>query len=202
MIVGYARVSTQEQNIELQIYALNEAGCEIIFQEKRSGTDDSRPEFKNALNYVRKGDTFVVWKIDRLGRNALSMWKCIIELQEKGVTVKSLKESVDTSTLMGQVYITFLASIAQTERENISIRTKAGLDNARRKGRKLGRPFGISKTAKDKAKIIKALYDLGTHSVTDICKIARVSKPTYYSYLKMEQELEDIAKDKNNKNNK
>lgn len=188
MIVGYARVSTQEQNLEMQITDLKEAGCEVIFQEKRSGTDDHRIEFNKAIKYLRKDDIFVVWKIDRLGRNALSIWKCIIELQERGVTVKTLKESVDTSSIMGQVFINFLANIAQAERESISIRTKAGLENAKRKGRKLGRPTGLSKDARAKIIIVKALYDKGEHTVTEICKIVGISRPTYYTYLKFAQQ--------------
>lgn len=188
MIVGYARVSTQEQNLEMQITDLKEAGCEVIFQEKRSGTDDHRIEFNKAIKYLRKDDIFVVWKIDRLGRNALSIWKCIIELQERGVTVKTLKESVDTSSIMGQVFINFLANIAQAERESISIRTKAGLENAKRKGRKLGRPTGLSKDARAKIIIVKALYDKGEYTVTEICKIVGISRPTYYTYLKFAQQ--------------
>ena len=188
MIVGYARVSTQEQNLEMQITDLKEAGCEVIYQEKKSGTDDHRVEFNKAIKYLRKDDIFVVWKIDRLGRNALSIWKCIIELQERGVTVKTLKESVDTSTMMGQVFINFLANIAQAERESISMRTKAGLENAKRKGRRLGRPLGLSKDAKAKITIVKALYDKGEHTVTEICKIVGISRPTYYTYLKYAQE--------------
>lgn len=139
MIIGYARVSTQDQNPELQIDALEAAGCERIYQEKITGKTRQRPELDACLNALREGDTLLVWRLDRLGRSLKDLVEIVTSLEERGVGFRSLTESIDTTNTSGKLIFHIFGALAEFERNLISDRTKAGLAAARARGRKGGR---------------------------------------------------------------
>ncbi|ENP2198811.1 recombinase family protein [Salmonella enterica] len=141
--IGYIRVSTNDQNTDLQRNALISAECEQIFDDKMSGTKASRPGLKHALKRLQSGDTLVVWKLDRLGRSVKNLVILISELYERGIHFQSLTDSIDTSTPMGRFFFHVMSALAEMERELIVERTKAGLAAARAKGRTGGRPFAL-----------------------------------------------------------
>lgn len=183
-VIGYARVSTREQNLDLQMDALRDLKCSRIFFEKTSGVK-GRPELGKVLEYVRKGDTLVIWKLDRLGRSLLDLVTIINKLSEKGVNFVSIKDNIDTNTITGRFLFGLFATLAQFEREIIIQRTHAGLQAARERGRIGGRKKGLSKEAKAKAKIAKQLYESGDMKVNAICKTLNIgSKATLYRYLR------------------
>ena len=136
MLIGYARVSTGDQNLDLQLEALKKAGCEEIFKDAISGTRSKRPGLDKALELLRKDDTLVVWKLDRLGRSVKHLVNMVGELREKGVQFKSLTDSIDTGTPSGRFFFHVMASLAEMERELTVERTRAGLEAARKLGRK------------------------------------------------------------------
>lgn len=185
MKIGYARVSTNHQNLEVQKEALLKAGCKKIFEEKVSSRKE-RKELFNLINQLREGDTIIVWKLDRLGRTTLELIKLINEFNEKGIKFKSLNDSlIDTTTPNGKLVFSIFSALAEHEREIIRERTKAGLESARARGRKGGRPKGLSKDAKNKAAAAITLYNKG-ESVKDILKGLNISKATLYRYLRYE----------------
>ena len=139
MNIGYARVSTKDQNLALQLEALNNGGCEKIYKDKVSGTKATREGLTLALEVLRKEDSLVVWKLDRLGRNVKDLVTLVGELEQRGVHFKSLTDNIDTSTPAGRFFFHVMASLAQMERELMIERTKAGLDTARKHGRVGGR---------------------------------------------------------------
>jgi DNA invertase Pin-like site-specific DNA recombinase len=180
MLIGYARVSTEEQNLDLQGDALKQAGCEQIFTDRVSGTKDNRPGLTNALSHLRSGDTLVVWRLDRLGRSLTHLIATVTALQERGVGFKSLTESIDTTTSGGRLVFNIFASLAEFEREIIRERTNAGLKAARARGRNGGRPKKLSK------KQIQVLQDLAgdrKHSVKEICSLFGIGRTAFYRYL-------------------
>lgn len=179
--VGYARVSTLDQNLSLQLDALRQAGCARIFEDKASGIKASRPGLEEALNYLRPGDTLVVWKLDRLGRSLKNLIELIGTLNSKGIGFKSLQENIDTMTSGGKLIFHIFSSLAEFERDIIRERTKAGLAAARARGRKGGRPKALNQ---EKVKMIKKLHADKSNSITSICKMFRISRPTLYTYLK------------------
>ena len=138
MLIGYARVSTQDQNLELQIDALTKAGCHRLFDDKMSGSRAERPGLAKALDMLREGDTLVVWKLDRLGRSVKNLVDLVGQLHKQGVQFKSLTDAIDTGTPSGRFFFHVMASLAEMERELIVERTRAGLDVARKLGRKGG----------------------------------------------------------------
>jgi len=144
MNIGYARVSTQDQNLDLQNDALKAAGCEIIYTDKMSGTKKNRPGLEEILGFIRKGDTLVVWKLDRLGRSLKHLIQVLNQLDERGVYFKSIQESLDTSTPGGKLIFHVFGALAEFERDIIRERTLAGLAAARARGRKGGRPRKLS----------------------------------------------------------
>lgn len=184
MHYGYARVSTPDQKLDLQIDALKKAGCETIFREKVSAASKERPELQKILDKLQKGDTLTVWKLDRLGRSIKDLVNIINDLNKKGVHFISVMDSINTGTATGRFTFHLFASLAEFERELISERTMAGLEAARARGRKGGRPLGLSDSALVNAKIAKQLYDKKEIPVTDICKQLRISRTTFYNYLK------------------
>lgn len=185
-IIGYARVSTKEQNLDLQLDALNKRGCTRIFEEKQSGVKE-RPELEKALSYLRKGDVFVIWKLDRLGRTLKELIFTVDSLQKKGISFISLQDGIDTTNPHGRLQFGIFASLAEYEREIIIERTRAGLQAARERGRIGGRPSGLSDAAKKKAKSAKRLYIDKELSVKEICETLQIrSKATLYRYLKYE----------------
>ncbi|ENA6785518.1 recombinase family protein [Escherichia coli] len=145
MQIGYIRVSTNDQNTDLQRNALNCAGCELIFEDKISGTKSARPGLKKLLRTLSEGDTLVVWKLNRLGRSMKHLITLIEELREKGVNFRSLTDSIDTSTPMGRFFFHVMGALAEMERELIVERTLAGLAAARAQGRIGGRRPKLTK---------------------------------------------------------
>lgn len=184
MKIGYARVSTKEQNLSLQMDALEKEGCKEIFQEKISGAKADRPELRKMIDQLRAGDIIVTWKLDRMGRSLRDLVNLMNEIQEKGAGLKSLHDSIDTSTPQGKLTFHLFASLAEFERDIIRERTKAGLEAARARGRKGGRPKGLSKEAQDKAMIAETLYKQGEMTVTQICKHLDIARSTLYKYLR------------------
>jgi len=143
MLIGYARVSTTDQNLDLQLDALQQAGCELLFTDTISGAKAERPGLKDALSHLRRDDTLVVWKLDRLGRTTKGLIDLVELLKERGIGFKSLQDNIDTSTPMGQFFFVVFSAIAELERSVIRERSKAGLAAARARGRKGGRPFAL-----------------------------------------------------------
>ncbi len=183
MKFGYARVSTKDQNLSLQVDALKEAGCEMIFQEKISGAKSERPELNRMLDQLRKGDVVVIWKLDRLGRSLRDLVGLIDKFKEKGAGLQSLNDSIDTTTPTGKLIFHIFASLAEFERSIISERTKAGLAAARARGRNGGRPKGLSKKAQDQARLAETLYK-EERSISEICNHVGISRATLYRYLR------------------
>lgn len=184
MKIGYARVSTKEQNLSLQMDALEKEGCKKIFEEKISGAKADRPELRKMIEQVREGDIIVTWKLDRLGRSIRDLINLVNEIQEKGAGLKSLNDSIDTTTPQGKLTFHLFASLAEFERDIIRERTKAGLEAARARGRKGGRPKGLSKEAQDKAIIAETLYKQREMTITQICKHLNIARSTLYKYLR------------------
>ncbi len=183
-IVGYARVSTREQNLDLQMDALKNAGCDTIFCEKTSGLA-ARVELDKALLFLRPGDVFVIWKLDRLGRSLRDLLSIVDSLRKSGVEFRSLKDGIDTASPVGRMQFGIFAALAEYEREIIVERTKAGLQAARERGRIGGRKKGLSEKAKKKALAAAKLYKEGDLAVEEICEILGIgSKATLYRYLK------------------
>jgi DNA invertase Pin-like site-specific DNA recombinase len=185
MIIGYVRVSRNEQNLELQLDALKKIGCEQIFQEKISGGEKERPQYLKMVDSLRKGDVVTVWRIDRLGRTTLELIKLMVEFREKGVEFKSIVEGIDTSTSMGRIWYMLSSIFAENEREIIRERTKAGLASARARGKIGGRPKGLSDNSKKVAMTAATLYNAKELSTAEICEMLKIgSKTTLYRYLR------------------
>jgi DNA invertase Pin-like site-specific DNA recombinase len=180
MLVGYARVSTLDQNPDLQIDALKAVGCERLFVEKASGASRDRPELKAALDYVRDGDTLVVWKLDRLARSLKQLIETVSMLEGRGIGLRSLTEAIDTTTAGGRLIFHIFGALAEFERTVIRERTKAGLSAARARGRVGGRP---AKLSGDDLKAAKALLGDATITVTEVATRLGVSPATLYRYL-------------------
>lgn len=181
--VGYARVSTFEQLLDLQQDALNAAGCTRTFTDTASGGRSDRSGLQQALDYVREGDVLVVWRLDRLGRSLKYLIEIITTLNERGVGFKSLTEQIDTTTSGGKLIFHVFGALAEFERDIIRERTQAGLAAARARGRMGGRPRkldGASKVA-----MAQALYDDQTHSIADICKTLGISRTTLYRSIQI-----------------
>ena len=181
MNIGYARVSTQDQNLDLQNDALKAAGCENIYTDKMSGAKKNRPGLEEILGFIRKGDTLVVWKLDRLGRSLKHLIQVLNQLDERGVYFKSIQESLDTSTPGGKLIFHVFGALAEFERDIIRERTMAGLAAARARGRKGGRPRKLSKKQVEMA---KKLMNDPTISIGEICRTMGVSKATLYRLAK------------------
>lgn len=180
MLIGYARVSTRDQKPHLQLDALNVAGCDRIFEEAASGAKRERPELRAALDYMRAGDTLVVWKLDRLARSTRQLLETVEGLAERGIGLKALTQDIDTTTAGGRLIFTVFGAIAEFEREIIRERTRAGLDAARSRGRKGGRPRALSD--KD-LKQARALLTDPEITVEDIARRLGVGPSTLYRYL-------------------
>lgn len=184
MKIGYARVSTQDQNLQLQLDALHRAGCELIFQDKKSGKNADRKGLQDLQQKIRKGDTVIVWKLDRLGRSLKDLINLVSSFEKKEVGFVSLQDSIDTTTPTGKLTFHIFAALAEFERSMISERTKAGLAAARARGRVGGRKPGLSKKAQDKARLAESLYKEKVRSIKEICEHLEISKPTLYRYLR------------------
>ena len=177
--IGYARVSTRDQNLDLQTAALNKADCARIFEETMSGAKRARPQLNNALNYLRAGDTLVVWKLDRLGRSVKDLVELVSELEKRGVHFQSVTDNIDTSTPAGRFFFHVMASLAQMERELLIERTRAGLDAAKSQGRVGGRKRVMSESKLESA---KKLLTAGA-APRDVAADLGVSLPTLYRWI-------------------
>ncbi|MCT3702485.1 recombinase family protein [Elizabethkingia anophelis] len=184
MKIGYARVSTQDQNFELQEDALRKERCEIIFKEKVSGVKVDRPELRRLIEHLRKEDVVVVYKLDRLGRSLKHLLEIVDLFNQKEVGLQSISDNIDTTTPQGRLFFNISASFAEFEKDLIRERTKAGLEAARARGRKGGRRSGMSKEAEQKAILAETYYKEGKMSVIEISKEIGVSKMTLYKYLR------------------
>jgi len=179
MLIGYARVSTQDQNLELQKQALLLSGCERIYEDKMSGSRSERPGLTKALEMLRSDDTLVVWKLDRLGRSVKNLVDIVNDLEQRNVHFKSITDVIDTSTPSGRFFFHVMASLAQMERELIIERTKAGLEIARQLGRKGGRKRVMTDS---KLEAAKKLLASGVPP-KDVAINLGVSIPTLYRWI-------------------
>ncbi len=156
MLIGYARVSSNSQNLDLQIDELKKAGCSKIFSDKISGAKETRPGLDNVFSHLRKGDTLVIWKLDRLGRNVKGLIELVGKLEEKGIHFRSITNGIDTNTPAGRFFFHVMASLAQMERELLIERTKTGLEAAKKRGRVGGRKRVMSPSKFESAKKLLA----------------------------------------------
>ena len=184
MKIGYARISTKDQSLSMQVDALEKAGCTQIHEEIASGAKTARPVLEEIIRNLREGDTLVIWKLDRLGRNLAHLIHLTTKLIEKRVGLISINDPIDTTTSQGRLIFGIFASLAEFERELIRERTQAGLKSARARGRNGGRPRGMSQEAIEKAKIAEALYKNGSIPVKKIAEQLGISKTTLYLYLR------------------
>lgn len=184
MKFGYARVSTKDQSLDLQIDALKKEGCKKIFHEVVSGAKTEWIELDRLLSQLRKGDILIIWKLDRLGRSLKHLVQLVHELNEKGIGLQSINDPIDTTTSQGRLVFNIFASLAEFERDIIRERTQAGLKAARARGRIGGRPKGLSPKAQQKAIAAEALYKAEKLSVVEICQNLSISKATLYKYLR------------------
>ena len=195
MLIGYARVSTQDQTLDLQTDALKRAGCEKIFTDMTSGTKSERPGLQEAMNHLRAGDTLVVWRLDRLGRTLKHLIATIADLSDKGIGFKSLQESMDTTTSGGRLIFHIFGSLAEFEREVIKERTIAGLQAARARGRLGGRPKLQSRDPK-KIALARQLYEDGHMPVQEICDTLHIGKATLYRYVEDKTTKVDVRRER------
>jgi DNA invertase Pin-like site-specific DNA recombinase len=177
MLIGYARVSTHDQTLNLQQDALQKAGCTKIFTDTASGAKTERKGLEEALNFVRRGDTLVVWRLDRLGRSLPHLISTMTDLEERGIGFKSLTENIDTTTSGGKLIFHIFGALAEFERNLIRERTLAGLAAARARGRKGGRPKVLTP---EQRRIAQALYDDPKNPIADICRTFKISRFTLY----------------------
>ena len=184
MKIGYARVSTKDQNLDLQVDALKSVGSVKIYKEIISGARPERPVLDELLRNIRSGDVLVIWKLDRLGRSLKHLVDLVNGLINEGVDLQSINDPIDTTTTHGRLSFNLFASLAEFERDIIRERTQAGLAAARARGRNGGRPKGLPKKAEPTAYAAEALYREGTLSVQQIADRLSISKSTLYSYLR------------------
>ncbi len=180
MLVGYARVSTQDQDPALQLDALKAAGCEKVFTEKASGAQRERPQLQAALDYMREGDTLVIWKLDRLARSLKQLIETVEGLATRGIGLRSLTEAIDTTTSGGKLIFHIFGALAEFERGVIRERTRAGLDAARARGRTGGRPPALSP---DDLAAAKALLRDPDITVEQVARRLGVVPSTLYRHI-------------------
>jgi DNA invertase Pin-like site-specific DNA recombinase len=180
--IGYARVSTNDQDLSLQINDLKAAGCKMIFTDKIGGTKNSRPGLDDCLKTVGIGDTLIVWRLDRLGRSMQHLVTVITNLKTRGIGFRSLRDgAIDTTTASGQLVFNVFAALAQFEAELIRERTRAGLAVARKRGRNGGRKPVIG--SDPRVKMAKKMHQDRSLSPSEICASLRISRATYYRYI-------------------
>lgn len=184
MTLGYARISTTDQTHEPQLLRLIDEGCEQVFKDTCSGAREDRPGLDALLAKLRPGDTVIVWRLDRLGRSLKHLIELVEDFSKKGIHLRSLTEGIDTTTPAGKMIFHIFGAVAEFERNLIRERTNAGLDAARRFGRKGGRPNGLSKKAEQTSRIAASLYQEDKLSAADICDQLNISKSTLYRYLR------------------
>ena len=189
MVIGYARVSTNEQNLGLQLDALEKAKCGRVFQEHIAAGMKTRPQLVAALDIIREGDSFVVWRLDRLGRNMRELDDLVTQFKSQGVRFSSLTEAIDTTTASGKLYFHIIAAFAEYEREGIRERTKAGVAAAKARGRKGGRKHKL--TPAQRTMVVNA-YRAHT-PIRDICHQFRISHTTIHRILEADKSKEVLA---------
>jgi len=180
MLIGYARVSTDDQNLDLQRDALQQAGCDKIYTDQQSGVSTDRSGLDTVLEVARSGDTLVIWRLDRLGRSLKNLIHLVEQLERQGVGLKSLQENIDTTTSGGRLVFHLFGALAEFERNLIRERTRAGLSAARARGRQGGRPKLLDP---QKRELALRLHRERQHSIADICRLMGISKSTLYNYL-------------------
>ncbi|MGM9924777.1 MAG: recombinase family protein [Bacillus sp. (in: firmicutes)] len=178
MKYGYGRVSTLDQNLDLQIRALKQAGCDEIFTEKESGKKDDRKQLNLLLNKLQPGDELVVYKLDRLGRRATKLFQLVEDLEKQGIEFTSIQDNIDTKSAMGKAMFRIMAVLAEMERDLVAERTVAGLEAARARGKKLGRP----PVSPEKVEKAMKLLDSG-FSRKETCELMQISRMTLYRYI-------------------
>jgi DNA invertase Pin-like site-specific DNA recombinase len=176
-IIGYARVSTNDQNPQLQRDALHAAGCDRIYVDQASGALKERPELAKALDRLREGDTLVVWKLDRLGRSLRHLIDLADGLKARGVGFRSITEGLDTTTPGGKLIYHVMGALAEFERDLLRERTRAGLDAARAQGRRGGRPTVMTQP---KLRVARQMLDSGQHTLEEIAETLGVSRTALY----------------------
>ena len=191
MDIGYARVSTKDQNLDSQIDRLKQAGCEKIYSEKAGGGRAQRKELEECLEYLRDGDVLVVTKLDRLGRTVRQLIQLLETFKERGIGFKSLRENIDTTTAMGTFFFHVIAAFGELEREMIIERTNTGLEAARARGRVGGRPKTISQEQLDLA---LELYNKKEKTVEQIVSLVGISKATLYRATKKQTRKKQVKK--------
>ena len=184
--VGYARVSTQDQDVDLQVDALKKAGCDMnyIFTDKISGAKSERPGLKECLASLESEDTLMVWRLDRLGRSMQHLVQLVEDLGQRNISFKSLCDgAIDTTTASGELIFNIFSSLAQFERRLIQERTRAGLEAARARGKKGGR----KRITTDDPKVLMAKNMHKDHgmSIDDICKTLKISRASFYRYINL-----------------
>lgn len=184
MKIGYARVSTQDQNLEMQLDALEKAGCHQVFQEKASGIKSDRPELVAMQQVLREGDVIYIYKLDRLGRSLKHLLEMTSDLEKRGIGLVSINDHIDTTTAQGRLIFNIFASLAEFERDLIRERTKSGLEAARARGRKGGRTRGLTQEAEKTAMLAQTLYNERKLGVNEIAADLKISKMTLYKYLR------------------
>lgn len=182
MFIGYARISTQEQSLNLQIDALKKAGCEdrYIYQDTVSGSKSTREGLDQMLQYLRRGDVVVVWKLDRLARSLKHLVELVADFDKRGIGLKSIQENIDTETASGKLFLHIFGALAEFERELIRERTLAGLKAAADRGRKGGRPRLMDDS---KIQLAKTLHNEKSIPIGEICRTLGISKGTLYRNL-------------------
>src|SRR5438477_5476382 len=183
MLIGYARVSTQDQTLHLQKDALEKIGCSKIFTDTISGATTERKGLDEALEYVREGDSLVVWKLDRLGRSLKHLIETITNLNNRKIGFQSITENIDTTTSGGKLIFHIFGALAEFERDIIRERTNAGLQAARARGRLGGRPKTLNNLKK--VAMAQSLYDDKNNTIDEICKTLNISRATLYRYVKV-----------------
>jgi len=187
MLIGYARVSTHEQTLDLQKDALEKIGCIKIFSDVISGAKAERTGLHEALEYVREGDTLVVWRLDRLGRSLKHLIETITKLNNRKIGFKSITENIDTTTSGGKLVFHIFGALAEFERDIISERTNAGLSAARARGRLGGRPKAKMLDTPKKVTLAQSLYENRNNTIDEICKTLNVSRATLYRYIQTKE---------------
>jgi len=190
MLIGYARVSTDDQHLALQHDALQKAGCDKVFSDQQSGAANERPGLTSLFESLRPGDTLVIWRLDRLGRSLKHLIQLVEQLDQRKVGLKSLQENIDTTTSGGRLVFHLFGALAEFERTLIRERTQAGVNAARARGRQGGRPKLLETNKRDLA---IRLHRERQHSIAEICTMMGISKSTLYNYL-AESSIDAISK--------
>ncbi|VXC56330.1 MULTISPECIES: recombinase family protein [Chryseobacterium] len=185
MLIGYARVSKFEQNLDLQTDSLKKLGIEKIFVDKVSGVKSEKPELNKLLDFIRKGDTLVVWRLDRLGRSTVGLIQLVTQLNVKEIHFKSISENIDTASASGKLIFQIFCVLAEHERNVLIERTNAGLKSARERGKNGGRPKGMTEKFTKIAPLVKVSYESKNLPIEEIMKAFNIgSKATFYKIVK------------------